>query len=500
MEATMRRPSLLYRPMGIALTILTIAILWAVFPGNPTTLVLLAVGVIFLFGLKKPVWALAALLVAQFTITSYMVEIPFLTISLRLLLLLLIGIGFLILRSRGKNQIDLGERAKRVITPALILMGLSVVSNLIYSGFDFAFQDFRNMLVGMLIIFFLPAVTRSLKDLKILCAVVFIGVTASAVIAIMQHYQIFGMGQHTIIPGFLAKWGGEQARVPGMAETELELSYILSLIVLVLLGIFLTRGVKNGNRWLLGISLVPLVLAIYFTYTRSAIFALPLGLVALFLFLRTRIRGEILLTVILVGIVFIEVTGVLDSQFLGGRSEAGQQESTVSRQILWQAGIAIAMDNPVLGIGGNQYPVVAPRYIGSVDPALLAWEEVRYGGGYSTLGGEMVHNDFLYMWVSYGLFALILYLWLYFAMLRNLLQSYHKSSIRFVKGLAVGLAAGLIAYAANAFYHNCLVTIPIFWILAGLSVATAKIALKTSSSAKIPEVSTVDSAPKSEGK
>ena len=98
--------------------------------------------------------------------------------QLRLLLLLLIGI--IIWRSRVYNQIELGARAKRVIIPVLILVGLSIVSNLIFTGFDNAFKDFRNMLVGILIIIFFPAIIRNLKEFKTLCAVVFIGIAASA--------------------------------------------------------------------------------------------------------------------------------------------------------------------------------------------------------------------------------------------------------------------------------------------------------------------------------
>jgi O-antigen ligase len=222
--------------------------------------------------------------------------------------------------------------------------------------------------------------------------------------------------------------------------------------------------------------LVLIVLAAYFTYTRSALLALLLGLMALVLFLKTRIRGEIILAILVLFVGFASLMGLLESgRYLGGRTEVQQDESYISRQIVWQAGIAAATDNPILGIGGDQFKKVSPQYASSVDPTLLSLEEERYWS-YRSLGNIEPHNDFLMVWVSYGTPALLAYLWLIVAVLRNFLYAYRESDKRFIKGLSAGLAAALVAYGVNAFYHNVLSTLPLFWILAGLSVATAKLA------------------------
>ncbi len=477
MEAAAQRPGLLNRTQAIVLAVLGVVLIWSFIPISPLTAALLAVAALFLLGLRRPVWAMAAFLVSQLTATSYMVTTPFdLTISLRLLLLILIGL--VLWRSFAQKQVELGPMARRVLIPAVILLGVSVIANIANTGLDFIFRDFRNMLVGLLIIIFLPAVVRNSKDLKILCGVAFIGLAASAIIGLMQHYQFLGMDQNTLIPGFLQLPREGVGRVPGMGETELELAFTLSVALPALLGVFLVKGVNTGTRWLLGSSAVLIGLALYFTYTRSALFGLILGLVALALFLKTRIRGEIIFAVLLLGIGLIAATGMLGGQYLGGRPAGTQEESSVSRQILWQSGISMAIENPVLGIGGDRFRVVSPEYASDVDPSLLAWEEERYWG-YSTLGSEPPHNDFLMMWICYGTLALVAYLWLYVVVLRNLLDSYRASTTRFIKGLSVGLAAALIAYAVNAFYHNLMVTMPLFWILAGFSLATAKLVLQS---------------------
>jgi putative inorganic carbon (HCO3(-)) transporter len=482
METVVQKPGIFSRPQRTILIIMAIVAIWAFSPISPVTVALLAVAALFFFGLKRPVWAVAALLVSQFTVTSYMLGIPLgFSISLRLLLLILTGL--VLWRSFAQRQIELGPKARLLLIPALVLLSVSVVANMVNSGFDFAFRDFRNTAVGLMIIIFLPAVTRNLKELKILCGVVFIFVTASAIIGLLQHYQFMGMDGATIIPNFLK---GE-SRVPGMAETELEFAYILSTAVLALLGIYLVRGVNSGTKRLLVFSMLLMAPALYFTYTRSALLALVLGLVALALFLKTRMKGEYIMAALLLAVAFIEVTGIMGGQYLGGRAEGVQEESTVARQILWQAGVAIAMDNPILGIGGDQYKNVSPRYASSVDSSLLSWEKSQYWG-YTTLGNEEIHNDFLKVWVSYGTLALVAYLWLFVVILRNFLDSYHMSKRRFIKGLSIGLAAALVAYGVNAFYHNLMTTMPLFWILAGFSLTTAKLAREKTR----PQVKMVD--------
>ena len=484
-EATLQRPRIWSTAKGIVLIMLAVVALWFLSPLSPITIALLAITALFFFGLKRPVWAMASFLVSQLTVTSYIVNNPLgIPISLRLSLLILVGL--VLLRFRTHDKIELGPKAKRVLIPALVILGLSVVSNLINSGFDYAFKDFRNILAGLLVAIFLPLVIKDLKDLKILLGVVFIGITASALVGLVQHYHFFGFGQKTLTPGFLQQWG-DQPRVPGVAESELELSYTLCIAALTVLGIFLTKGTNKSKRTLLGLSAVLMGLVLYFTYTRSALLAIILGLVALVLFIKTKVKPQFVLIGFILVIAFIEIFGMRAGISLGGRSASDQEESAVSRPILWQAGIAIAMDNPILGIGGNQFIKVSPSYSDRVDPSLIQWEKERYWG-FRTLGNEAIHNDFLNVWVSYGSFALIAYLVLLVAIIRNFHDSYRVSKNRFIKGLSIGLAAGLVAYAANAFYHNCLDTMPLMWILAGFSIGIFKITLKTKDQTQIPEL------------
>jgi O-antigen ligase len=453
----------------VLLPVLLIVFLWNMTPLNPVTMVLITIGVLLLLSFKKPVWAITAFLLSQFTISSYMVSTPIGPVSLRLLLLIITTL--ILWRTFATGKMRLGPQARYILVPTLLLLGVTIAANMANTGMDFVFKDMRNMIVGVLVIVLTAAATRNVNDLKIICGTALIIITASSIIGLLQYYQFLGLGQRILIPGY-----ADTMRIPGMAESTLDFAFTLPLVILTVLGVSLTKGVRGTATMILVMSAVLMGLALYFTYTRSSLGALAFGAVALVLLLRTRIKGELILAALLAAVAFISITGNLDNASLGGREEGIQEKSSLSRQILWQAGIAIAMDNPILGIGGDRFKTVSVEYRSSVDPELRAWEEEAYWG-YSAIGNEQPHNDFLKMWVSYGTLALVLYIWLYFVFLKNLLLSYRTSNKRFIKGVSVGLAAALVAYGVNAFFHNSFATLPLFWIVGGLSLATTKLAI-----------------------
>jgi len=202
------------------------------------------------------------------------------------------------------------------------------------------------MIVGLLIVMLFPAVILTRKDLKFVCGAALVITTASAIIGLMQYYGILGMDQATLVLDYFANSEGK--RVPGMAESQLELAYVLSTVSLVILAMWLTKGVTSSHRTFLFFSLISIVAALYFTYMRSALLAVGFGLVAMVLFLKTKVSGSLILGIVIVTIILIESTGALNKITISGRSETNQQESSLSRPILWQAGIAIALDHPFL--------------------------------------------------------------------------------------------------------------------------------------------------------
>jgi O-antigen ligase len=471
-------PRFLYRPKNIFFLVCIIVVLWAIMRDSLSTLIILALTALIIMGIKKPLWAMGALIISQLTLTDFLVPLPFVSISLRLLLLVIIFI--IVAKSLFSGELKLGPGARKLIIPMLIFILVTVIANFANIGFDLAFKDFRNLLVGFSFAIFLVAIIQDAKQLKTLGALTVIVITISAIIGIMQHFNILGMANATVYKGWMLN--PFDKRIPGIGETELELSYILSAAFIIILCLYFYKGVSSSRRLIL-LSMILMLPALYFTYTRSALFAVGLALLSLVLFLKTHIKWQIILVILFLVIFFFVQTDILGKSYFSGRSETSQLESTVSRDILWQAAIGIALDYPVLGIGANQFIIVSPRYASSVDPSLIQWENNRYWS-WQTLGTLEPHNDYLNVWVSYGTIALVIYIWLHFAILRNLGISFRKAKGPFLKGMSLGLAGALITWVANSFYHNITGTLPLLWMLAGFSMVLVKLTANNKDSEK----------------
>jgi len=488
--------SIVSQPRGITAATIVIIVLWGVLQWNLSAFTFLGVAILFILGFKNPLWAVAAIIISQMTITSYMVATPLVDISLRLIMMLLTL--YIIRGSLARKEVDFGPHARMLIIPMVVLVIIGFISNMVNPlTFDMTFRSFRNLFVGLLFIILLPAIVENTRQLRILCSIVLIVALASAIIGIFQHYNILGMSQATLLdpyetanltatdPNLVQDMTDQQitaapelptqlGRIPGMGETELELAFIFPVIIMIALTVFLTRGISSKNRNLILIPILPMLLALWFTYTRSAVYAVGIGIISILLFMRLKIRWEIIMVIMTILVLIVEFTGLLEGTYFGGRSESVQEQSSVARDVLWQAGVAIALDNPIFGIGADRFMEVSPGYAYRVDPALIAWEQDRYWQ-YSTLGNDEPHNDFLMMWLTHGTPALIVYVIIYFIIIYNLMYAFRNSKNRFVKGVAVGLAAGIITYIANSFYHNLLDTLPLLWIIAGFSLVTAKL-------------------------
>ncbi len=464
--------NIFYRPKGITIATLLMVCIWAIMRWNYSAIVFIMILALFIVGIKKPLWAVAAILVSQMTITSYMVATPLVLISLRLLLMLLTL--YIIRGALIRKEIDFGPHVKKLVIPMLILIFIGAVSNTFNGlGLEVIFRAFRNMLFGLLFIIILPAIIEDIKQLKILLGVTFIVAIASSIIGIMQYYNFLGMNVATLEAGFLDGAG----RVPGMGQTELELAYILPMVIVIVLSIFIAKTNHSGGRILILVPLIPLSIALYFTYTRSALFALGPAILSLYLFFKTRIRWEAILLIIVLLVLLIEASNLLEETYIAGRSETGQEESSVARNILRQVGIAIALDNPILGIGSDQFVEISREYAYVVNPVFLEYEGDRYYS-YTTLGNNQPHHDFITMWLTYGTLALIAYIFIHFVIVYTLGYSFRKSNNRFIKGLSVGLAAALVTYVVNSFYHNIETTLPLLYIIAGFSLVTSKLAAR----------------------
>jgi O-antigen ligase len=427
------------------------------------SLVLAVQVVLFFLLFKRPVWALASLIVGQFTASSFMFSIsPTTMISARFVWTVL-AIVLLVPLLRSKGQMELGSKARRILIPAIIFFCLAIVANAVNTDLSYTFQYFRLALTNLVILILVPAFVKNEKDIKLLALVALITCTVSAVVAVMQHYTFKGLPAYSLTQYTL--WPG---RSSGLTESPVHLSYFLPIILLPITAIYFLGGIRRRARLLLILVALVMAAALFFTYTRAGLYSLAPGLLAIIILMKGKAKKELFLVAL---ILFAAV--MYYSDWRGNRYSKGfaEDESAAGRLVLWEAGVRIALDYPLFGIGEDRFQEVSPTYSSDINPSTMQ----TLGAG-SVLGIEAPHNDFLRVWLSFGTPALIAFLWAFVGIFHNFLDSYRQSSRRFLKSLALGCFAAMIAYTVNAATHNLMDSVSLLWILGGLSIATARLA------------------------
>jgi len=155
---------------------------------------------------------------------------------------------------------------------------------------------------------------------------------------------------------------------------------------------------KRRWRWLY-IAMVPLMLhAVLMSYSRGAMIALLIA--APLMFLRTRLKWQMIIVLVLVGALIPSLAGqeIRDRFFTIQSYE--QDRSANARFMSWNAGIAIANQNPILGVG--------PR-----NSNLLSYD---YG---ADTPGRTIHSQYLQTAADVGWVGLAFYLTVILSALRS---------------------------------------------------------------------------------
>jgi len=457
-----------------ALVVLVLTVFFNSVVGFPVTLsaVLATQLVLFVLLLQRPVWAIAALIIGQLTTNNFMVPLGGVQIAIRFLWTIL-ALLILVPMLYREGGIKLGNRARRIIFPAIIFFCWIIITGAMNTGLANVLKDLRYICTWLIILILLPAVVKNEQDIKRLALVALITCSVSAVFALQQHYQFLdlsflGLPTYELYGTYDAS--DSYYRVSGLSESSVQLGFNLPVILLPMAAIFFGKGLSSKNRKLILLLIIVMSAALYFTYTRSGIYSLAPGLLLIVFLMRGKAKKVAFLVLLILGIAFLIFTQMSGNRYSQGFGEEG---SATARLVFWQAGVNIAVDNPVIGIGSHRFEEASLAYASAVDPDLIHHET----GAGRALGRYEAHNDFITIWASYGILALLAFLWLIWGIFRNFLDTYHNTRSYFLKGLALGCFGAVAAYIVNAFTHNVLDTSMLIWILGGLSIATAKVAL-----------------------
>jgi hypothetical protein len=433
-------------------------------------LLLLVQGIFLFLGVRRPVWILAALMVSELTIANYMYEFGSFRISNRLILTMA---SIPLVLPHVLQRPDLGPRTRSMVLVALGFLLVTTLANLVAADAGYVFKFARYLITGLIALVLAPAVVYSRDDVRDLSLAVLVVSTVSAFVAVLQHYSQFtdaplyqavphpGLG-----PDTFETWGG---RSLGLAESPIYITNALLFFAVFLLAVVLLGNLEPRVRLLFTAILLMTAAALFFSYTRSWVYSAAAALLVMVLVYRGRYSREFFLLLILAGGALLYYSDAQSNRYT---QTASSDPSAASRPVLWEAGLNIALDNPILGVGHNKFLELSPEYASRIDRSLLERQDAG-----NVLGHFQPHNDYLNVWLSFGTGALVLYLALFVLSAKNYLEVFFRTTEPLLKGLALGGLGALLAFGVNSAFHNLFDSTLTVWLLAGFSLALTKLVM-----------------------
>ncbi len=142
------------------------------------------------------------------------------------------------------------------------------------------------------------------------------------------------------------------------------------------------------------------------------------------------------------------------------RLEERDENSLAGRLAMWNSGLAILTDYPLIGVGMNQYRTSAVRTLYPVP-------------GYESRILPHIHNEALQVAVDMGIPGLVLFLGLYAAAGRMIYQTW-REGLTSARAVSAAVGTGLLAHGIYGLADA--ITLwdrfaPLFWIMLGLVAA-----------------------------
>ena len=354
-----------------------------------------------------------------------------------------------------ENRSHKSSSSTRFNLPLLFYLGFVAISLL--AARDVRLSSFELFLLLQMYLVFLYAANfvRSREDLLFVVFFLLLG-------CLMESLVMIALGSASVPSGL---WGpvhirvdtqvnGEFTRVGGTVGSPNEAGAYLSLMLSLAISVLFTPA---GRKYKL---LAAAVLAfgsaaLIFTFSRGAWISLVIAMVLFCLSLWRRNGSSLKAPVAFFAILLLSYLPFHNA--IKTRLFADDNGSAESRIPLMSLAFRIIADNPILGVGSNNFSAVMDGYL---------TPEFRQGFLYT------VHNKYLLVWAEIGFAGLLAYLAFLFGALQKGWACWRQND-RLLSTLALGLTAaivGNIVHQGVDIFHDRAVTQSL-WLVAGLLFA-----------------------------
>lgn len=304
-------------------------------------------------------------------------------------------------------------------------------------------KDITAPFIFALEVLFLSNCVKNVKQLKLLLIVFFLCI-----------FKMSFFGARVWVGrGFgFAAWGIQGP--PGFFQNSGEFSLLMAMCAVMSIPLILYMKPKTKLYWLLPVTAAMTVMG---ASSRGGQLALAAGLIYLLLAYK-----KVSFKNLAYGIVLISIAWALFPEEQKARFEtAGSDKTSETRLEYWSAGVDMAKEYPLLGVGLMAFPEHYHRYYKVEDGSFLAKRK------------EVAHNSFVQVASTLGIPALILYLWLHFKIfsIKPLKKKYKylTPELLFLESFRVSLKAAVLTYFVGSVFMS-VAFYPYIYFLLGLTI------------------------------
>jgi hypothetical protein len=328
-----------------------------------------------------------------------------------------------------------GRRARpdwRASLPATVYLACVGLSLLIAE--DVTAGTFQLVLLAQMLLLYVYIVStiRTREDVVFVLTLLLGGLLAESALMIALHF----IGQNVAIPGIAGRVSstvtaqGQDLRIGGTIGSANSAAIYLSLLLAPALSVLLTP-LGPWRKRLAFVALTAGAGALLVTLSRGGWVAFGVSAVIVCVLATRRRWLSPSAPAALAGLAVVAALMFQDT--IADRLVGYDEGSAHSRVPLMQLAIRIIEDQPVLGVGANNYGLAMQRY---VTP------------DFSDYGGEwlyLVHNNYLLVWAETGVPGLVAFLWFVLATVWMGWRAWRRND-RLLAPLALGLTAALIGH------------------------------------------------------
>jgi len=344
--------------------------------------------------------------------------------------------------------------------PLVLYLAFSTLSMLVARDVELSLFEVFLLLQMFLLYVYIIGTVRTREDILFIVTMLLIGLVLESVVMIGlqsfgQNFNIAGVSSRIDVSKGAIGLG---YRIAGTVGSPNVAASYLSLLLAPAISLLLTR-LGRWYKWLAALAFGLGGAALLLTLSRGGwvSFTFSITILCLLAWRRGWLPRSVTLTIGVVAVLLCLLFGdVIVARLVG--YDLGSAQSRVP---LMKLGLRVIMDNPVLGVGVNNFPIVMKQYI-------------RQEFGRAWL--YAVHNKYLLVWAETGIGGLLAFIWFLLATIRRGWDCWNLKD-RFLSPLALGFTAAIAGQMVHMFVDvfNSRPQVQLLWLVAGLITAMRSI-------------------------